>query len=86
MTPSIAQKVLERFRKQTSAKTEEHNLTSREKEVLECLVEGMSYKMIASHCAISIDTVRHHIRNIYDKLHVNSKSEAVAKAIKRNIV
>ena len=86
MTPSIAQKVLEKFRKQSPSKDESHNLSNREKEVLDCLVEGMSYKMIAAHCTISIDTVRHHIRNIYDKLHVNSKSEAVAKAIKKNIV
>lgn len=86
MTPSIAQKVLEKFRKQSPAKDDSHNLSDREKEVLDCLVEGMSYKMIAAHCTISIDTVRHHIRNIYNKLHVNSKSEAVAKAIKKNIV
>jgi DNA-binding NarL/FixJ family response regulator len=87
MTPSIAQKVLEKFRKQSPTSTDELNsLSNREKEILECLVEGMSYKMIAANCNISIDTVRHHIRNIYEKLHVNSKSEAVAKAIKGKIV
>ena len=46
----------------------------------------MSYKLIADACFISIDTVRGHIRNIYEKLHVHSKGEAVAKAIKSNIV
>jgi DNA-binding NarL/FixJ family response regulator len=86
MTPSIAQKVLEKFRKQSPSPGELNNLSDREKEILECLVEGMSYKMIASSCKISIDTVRHHIRNIYEKLHVNSKSEAVAKAIRGKIV
>ena len=87
MTPSIAQKVLEKFRNQSpQISKESSDLTNREKEILECLVNGMSYKMIAAHCNISIDTVRHHIRNIYDKLHVNSKSEAVAKAIKGKIV
>ena len=83
MTPSIAQKVLEKFRRQSPSSTNELNhLSDREKEILECLVEGMSYKMIAAECKISTDTVRHHIRNIYDKLHVHSKSEAVIKAMK----
>jgi DNA-binding CsgD family transcriptional regulator len=54
--------------------------------VLQLLVDGNSYKMVASEMDISIDTVRSHIRNIYDKLHVNSKSEAVAKALKHKIV
>ncbi|MEP7109518.1 MAG: response regulator transcription factor [Ferruginibacter sp.] len=85
MTPAIAQKVLEKFRRQnTVTSTELNDLSNREKEILECLVEGMSYKMISTECKISIDTVRFHIRNIYDKLHVNSKSEAVAKALRRN--
>jgi DNA-binding CsgD family transcriptional regulator len=78
--------VLEKFRLENKTTDESFQLTDREKEVLECLVKGMSYKMIAAACFISIDTVRHHIKNIYDKLHVNSKSEAVAMAIKRNIV
>jgi len=83
MTPSIAQKVLEKFRKQSPVSSKELNdLSNREKEILECLVEGMSYKMIAAACKISIDTVRFHIRNIYEALHVNSKSEAVSKAMK----
>jgi DNA-binding NarL/FixJ family response regulator len=86
MTPSIAQKVLEKFRKQIPAINQFENLSDREKDVLECLVEGMSYKMIAANCRISIDTVRHHIRNIYEKPHVNSKSEAVAKAMRGKIV
>ncbi len=87
MTPAIAQKVLEKFRKESLASSKEmNNLSMREKEILECLVEGMSYKMIASSCKISIDTVRFHIRNIYEKLHVSSKSEAVSKAIRGKIV
>lgn len=83
MTPVIAQKVLEKFRRQSPASSKELNdLSVREKEILECLVEGMSYKMIASFCKISIDTVRFHIRHIYEKLHVGSKSEAVSKAMR----
>ena len=87
MTPAIAAKVLEKFRRQSPTSSEELNdLSIREKEILECLVEGMSYKMIASSCKISIDTVRFHIRNIYEKLHVSSKSEAVAKALRRDMI
>ena len=83
MTPAIAQKVLEKFRRQSPALSNELNsLSAREKEILECLVQGMSYKMISFSCKISIDTVRFHIRNIYEKLHVGSKSEAVIKAMK----
>jgi DNA-binding NarL/FixJ family response regulator len=87
MSPSIATKVLKMMQVQNgSSKNISFNLTEREKEVLSCLVKGMSYKLIADACFISIDTVRGHIRNIYEKLHVHSKSEAVAKAIKGKIV
>ena len=87
MTPVIAQKVLDKFRRQSPASSKELNdLSTREKEILECLVQGMSYKMIAASCKISIDTVRFHIRHIYEKLHVGSKSEAVSKAIRGKIV
>jgi DNA-binding NarL/FixJ family response regulator len=87
MSPSIATKVLKMMQVQNgSSKNVSFNLTEREKEVLSCLVKGMSYKLIADACFISIDTVRGHIRNIYEKLHVHSKSEAVAKAIKGKIV
>jgi len=87
LSPSIANKVLKMIiQKPVSNSTNEFNLTDREKDILSCLVKGMSYKAAASECFISIDTVRGHIRNIYDKLHVHSKSEAVATAIKRNIV
>jgi len=87
MTPAIAQKVLEKFRSQSPLSSKELNdLSIREKEILECLVEGMSYKMISANCKISIDTVRFHIRNIYQKLHVSSKSEAVAKALKQKLI
>jgi DNA-binding NarL/FixJ family response regulator len=85
MTPVIAKKVLEKFRKQSVPLMEFNNLSNRENEILESLVEGMSYKMIAAARNISIDTVRFHIRNIYEKLHVNSKSEAVVKAMRGKI-
>jgi DNA-binding NarL/FixJ family response regulator len=87
MTPSIASKVLKMFKNKSSENIpEEFDLTEREKEILKYLVEGMSYKLIADTCFISIDTVSGHVKNIYKKLQVHSKSEAVAKAIKKNIV
>ena len=87
MTPSIASKVLKMFKtKQATSSGESFDLTSRESEILKCLVEGMSFKMIASTCFISIETVSGHIKNIYRKLQVHSKSEAVIKAIRGRIV
>ncbi len=86
MTPSIARQVLETFSVVNVKVPGVENLTQREKEVLKLLVNGMSYKLVGFELNISIDTVRSHIRNIYDKLEVNSKSEAVAKAILNNIV
>lgn len=61
-------------------------LTDREKEVLDQLCKGKSYKMIADSLQISIDTVRHHIKNIYKKLEVHSLSEAILMAMKRKIL
>lgn len=87
MTPTIANRVLKMVKSQHSSDSKNlFNLTDREKEILSCLVEGMSYKLIADECTISIDTVNAHIKNIYKKLQVHSKSEAVAKAIKGKIV
>jgi len=86
MTSSIATQVLRMFTDMNSQQGEDYNLSDREKQVLQLLVNGYSYKMIASEMFIAIDTVRSHIKKIYEKLHVNSKSEAVAKAFKDKIV
>ena len=87
MSPSVATKVLKIVTEQSpSVKAQNFNLSEREKEILSCLVKGMSYKLIADACFISIDTVRGHIRNIYEKLHVHSKGEAIATAMKGKIV
>lgn len=88
MTPAIALKVMHLFRKNLSSSPNSNvfNLSAREKEILKCLVEGMSYKMTADKCFISVETVRGHIKSIYEKLQVHSKSEAVVKAIKGKIV
>jgi DNA-binding NarL/FixJ family response regulator len=86
MTSSIATQVLKMFSALNNVKGEDYNLSEREKQVLHLLVNGYSYKMISAEMFIAIDTVRSHIKKIYDKLHVNSKSEAVAKAFKDKIV
>lgn len=86
MTASIATQVLKMFSQLNIPQGEDYNLSEREKQVLQLLMEGYSYKMIASEMFIAIDTVRSHIKKIYEKLHVNSKSEAVAKAFKDRIV
>lgn len=85
MSASIVKRVLSFFC-QPSSSTGEYALSPRELTILKCLVNGDSYKMIADHCDISIGTVRSHITNIYKKLHINSKSEAVAKALKERLV
>jgi len=87
MTPSIANRVLKMVKVNPEhGLRQSFNLSDREKEILTCLVKGMSYKMVADACFISIETVNVHIKNIYKKLQVHSKSEAVAKAIKGRII
>lgn len=85
MNSSIATQVLQMFAGMSPA-SQNYGLSEKEKEVLRSLVEGNSYKMVAASLKISIDTVRSHIRNIYEKLQVNSKSAAVAKALKDRIL
>jgi len=80
MTPSIAKKVLQLFPKTTSEQSEINKLTAREQKVLQLLESGYSYKMIAAECNITIETVRTHIKHIYDKLHEHSATEAIKKA------
>jgi DNA-binding NarL/FixJ family response regulator len=86
MTSSIATQVLKMFTDIHEEKGEDYHLSDREKQVLQLLVNGYSYKMIASDMFIAIDTVRSHIKKIYEKLQVNSKSEAVAKAFRDKLV
>ncbi len=87
MTASVAVKVLQMFRSQSISEQKEFiDLSEREKEILALLVKGKSYKAVASDCFISIDTVSTHVRHIYEKLYVHSKSEAVAKAINQKLV
>jgi DNA-binding NarL/FixJ family response regulator len=86
-SPGVATRILNQFRKQSPQYSQTVvSLTVRETEILQGMAEGMSNKQIADKCFISSNTVKFHIRNIYEKLHVHSKSGAVAAAIKRNII
>lgn len=86
MTGSVAKKVLSMMPMAKNEEQEKYNLTQKETAILQCLVNGFSYKMISYELNISIDTVRFHIKKIYDKLHVHSATEAVSKALKDRLV
>jgi DNA-binding NarL/FixJ family response regulator len=80
MSPTIARKIVEYFN--PAQKHTDNKLTLREEQIIKGLVDGLSYKLIADRLSISVDTVRYHIKNIYSKLQVNSKSEVIAKFLK----
>jgi len=87
MSSGIARKALEYFSKPTNGNTpDDYQLSQREREILQRLLMGDSYKMVADVCCVSMGTVYSHINHIYRKLHVNSKSEAVIKAMKERLV
>jgi DNA-binding NarL/FixJ family response regulator len=92
MNAGMALKVLRYFQSQTTEKTDTtsgqttYALTDRERTILSLMVDGLSYKMIADREHISFHTVNSHIRNIYEKLHVHSLSEAVSKALREGLV
>jgi DNA-binding NarL/FixJ family response regulator len=86
MSPEVAHRVVELFRQFRPPERAEHNLTPQEKELLKLLVEGHYYKTAAAELGISVNTVAFHLRNIYEKLQVHSKTEAVAKALKERLV
>lgn len=87
MSASIASKVLQMLADtKPQPGKDEYSLTPREKEILQSLVKGNSYKMIASEMAISQDTVKTHLKRIYEKLQVHSQTEAVVKALKERLV
>ena len=85
MSPEIARLVIEVFRRVHPPEKAQHNLTPQELRLLKLLVEGHSYKTAAGEMAVSINTIAFHIQNIYAKLQVHSKSEAVARALNENL-
>ena len=83
MSNQIARRVVQSFQKPIESNKEELNLSNRETEILDCLSKGYRYKEIAEILFISIDTVRSHIRKIYEKMHVRSRTEAVVKFLNK---
>jgi DNA-binding NarL/FixJ family response regulator len=86
LTPSIARIIFQNLQSQQPNKKEKIHLNTRETEVLTGLVKGLTYKMIAAKHFISVDTVRSYIRNVYEKLEVHSRSEAIVKALNEKLV
>ena len=86
MSPSVARMVINSMHKYTSATSNVYQLTPRETEILTALSQGSSYKIIASQNFISVDTVRSHVKNIYQKMQVHSQLEAIARARDAGIV
>ncbi len=83
MSPSIARKVIDYFA--PTKKQSDGELSPRELQVIQGLTDGLSYKMIADRLSVSIDTIRTHIKNIYRKLQVNSKTEVLNKVFKGDL-
>jgi DNA-binding NarL/FixJ family response regulator len=86
MSPEIAARVIALFRQTRPAPFEDYDLTPHEIRVLKMLVDGHNYKTAAVELSVSVNTISFHMRRIYDKLHVHTKSEAVAKALRNQIV
>jgi DNA-binding CsgD family transcriptional regulator len=90
MSPSIAKKVLQFFSHKNvilvMPESNDYQLSEREKEILLWMLEGHNYKTIAEKAFISYETVRTHVKKIYKKLHVASRSEAIMKAYQQGIV
>lgn len=85
MSPLVARLVLKHISSQKNNKPE-YNLTPREKEILQSLTDGNSFKLIADQIGVSASTVRSHIKNIYEKLGVHSQAEAVSKTLREGII
>lgn len=86
MSPGIATRVLKAFHQPKAPVKQDYHITEREQQVLELLARGFSYRMIGIEFSISPETVKRHLKNIYQKLHVQCGPEAVAKAIREKII
>jgi two-component system, NarL family, response regulator LiaR len=85
MSSDIARKIVNQFQNNISGKKEDFHLTEREKEILELLAKGLTYQQTADKIFISGKTIKKHVYNIYEKLHVNSRTEAVNKYFGRDM-
>jgi DNA-binding NarL/FixJ family response regulator len=86
MSPEVARRVLRLFREIRPPATAAHGLTPHELRLLRLLSEGYNYKTAAAELGVSVNTIGFHMKHVYGKLHVHSKSEAVAEALRRGIV
>ncbi len=86
MSPEVARRVVALFREFRPPDRASHNLTQQETELLKLLIEGHNYKTAAAELSISINTVKFHLKNVYEKLQVHTKTEAVAKALRDRLV
>ena len=86
MSPEVARRVIDVFREFRPPKRASYHLTAQELELLKLLVEGHVYKTAANELGITTNTVSFHLRNVYTKLQVHSKAEAVAKALRERLV
>jgi DNA-binding NarL/FixJ family response regulator len=86
MSPEVASRVIKLFREIRPAQRPEYDLSPHETRLLKLFVEGHNYKTAAAELSVTVHTVSFHLRSIYDKLQVHSKSEAVAKAIQNRLV
>jgi len=86
MSPEVAHRVIELFREFRPPEKSEHHLTPHELRLLKMLVEGYNYKTAATELGVSVNTVSFHMKHVYEKLQVHTKSEAVAKALRDHLV
>ena len=86
MSPEIARRVVTLFQKFRPPGKDELNLSPHELRLLQLLAEGHNYKTAATELGVTVNTIAFHMKRIYEKLHVHSKSEAVAKALRRGLV
>ncbi len=86
MSPEIARRVIELFREHRPSERENYNLTPHETRLLKLFVQGHNYKTAAAELGVSFNTINFHVRNIYSKLQVHSRSEAVVKALRDRLI
>jgi DNA-binding NarL/FixJ family response regulator len=86
MSPEVARRVIHLFREFRPPEKSDYNMTPHEIRLLQLLAEGHNYKTAAEELGVTVNTIAFHMKHIYEKLHVHSKSEAVAKALRNRIV
>jgi len=86
LSPEVARRIVEHFRAAPARERQDSSLTNQERALLRLLADGHSYQAAAGHLEVSINTVRDHVRSIYEKLQVHSKSEAVSKALRSRLI